>query len=179
MKWFSSDWHLGDTRITSTDNVFFRPFKTQEEQTNTILNNLKVIQPHDELFLVGDIIIDKDYLHILNKLPKCKRTLIVGNYDEVIINELSNYFDNVYRYSSVIINNELFYLNHYPLELKETLLNDSKAFGITGHVHGLWKIKRNMVNVSCDAWHFKPVSEKEILFIKNAALNYYDNNIFF
>lgn len=35
-----------------------------------------------------------------------------------------------------------------------------------------------MINVSVDAWHFKPVSETEILFCYNAMQNFYDENVF-
>ena len=51
-------------------------------------------------------------------------------------------------------------------------------FNIVGHIHSLWKVQRNMVNVSTDIWNFSPVSEDKILFIRNAIENFYDENVF-
>ena len=65
-------------------------------------------------------------------------------------------------------------MNHYPVNCSD------KYFSIVGHIHGLWKIKRNMVNVGVDAWHFKPVSLNEIRFIKSGIdKGYYDENVFY
>ncbi|MDI6738323.1 MAG: hypothetical protein QME12_07475, partial [Nanoarchaeota archaeon] len=65
------------------------------------------------------------------------------------------------------------YLNHYPVN------HVPDKFNIVGHIHSLWKVKPNMVNVGADAWHFRPVSEAEILFVHNAiAKGYYDANVF-
>ena len=49
---------------------------------------------------------------------------------------------------------------------------------IVAHIHGTWKVKRNMINVGVDAWHFTPVSEDMIKFQINGIRNYYDENVF-
>jgi len=52
-------------------------------------------------------------------------------------------------------------------------------FNIVGHIHGLWKVQPNMVNVGVDAWHFRPVSEQEIRFVYDAMrTGKYDENVF-
>ena len=49
---------------------------------------------------------------------------------------------------------------------------------VCGHIHSLFKVQRNTVNVGCDAWHFEPVSINKLLFIINAIHNYFDENVF-
>lgn len=44
--------------------------------------------------------------------------------------------------------------------------------------HGTWKVKRNIINVGVDAWHFIPVSEDLIKFQINGIRNHYDENVF-
>ena len=187
MRYFTSDWHLNEKRIGEF-NPFFRPFKSIEEQNNTIINNMNsIIKKDDTLIHIGDIAMDLDGLKLLDKI-KCKdRTLIRGNYDIQFENELSKYFDRVIDSGliTIDINSELKLkkkiningfvakLNHYPTKIYDD------EFGIFGHIHGLWKVQPNMVNVSVDAWHFNPVSEFEIIFIKNAIENgFYDDNVF-
>jgi len=51
-------------------------------------------------------------------------------------------------------------------------------FNICGHIHGLWKVQRNMINVGVDAWHFIPVSEEQIIFYMNGIKKHYDANVF-
>lgn len=49
---------------------------------------------------------------------------------------------------------------------------------LSQHIHGLWKVQRNAVNVSVDAWHFTPVSEDIIKFQMGGIRNHYDQNVF-
>lgn len=184
MKYFTSDLHLGDDRIGINDkpNLFYRPFNSVEEQNNTIINNIVDLNlgKDDELFIVGDVIYNTDYLNVLDKLPvNCRKVLIIGNYDEDIIKELIPYFNEIRHDKLIKVGEYDVYLNHYPIQSLR-LLNKTYNidFAITGHVHGLWKVQINMINVSTDAWHFKPVSEEEILFCYNGMVNHYDSNVF-
>jgi len=85
---------------------------------------------------------------------------------------LLKYFDKVLKEAFIEINGEKIYLNHYPVNCED------KNFSLTGHVHSLWKVKKNMINVSCDAWHFFPICEEKIKFTINAIRNFYDKNVF-
>ncbi len=46
---------------------------------------------------------------------------------------------------------------HYPKQRHQHL------FTLTGHIHDLWKVARDMLNVGVDAWHFRPVSMDIVL----------------
>ena len=180
MKYFTSDWHIGEDRIGGDKpNLFYRPFGSIEEQDYTIMRNMSMITDDDELFVIGDVVYNNDFIHVLSELSACKKTLIIGNYDEDKIEQLKFYFDEIKSYKTITLGDYRVELNHYP----KTCLNIVESsedidFGITGHVHGLWKVQKDLINVSVDAWHFKPVSEKEILFCYNAMENYYDDNVF-
>jgi calcineurin-like phosphoesterase family protein len=187
MKYFTSDTHFQENRIglNGKPNLFYRPFSSIKEQDETILQNFSnssFKNGQDELWYLGDVIYDlnEDSISCLKKLRdrynKSKFNLIIGNYDEKHLDVLSNYFDNMYNDFELNIGDKKYYLNHYPIKCKEKI--GDHEFSITGHIHGLWKVQKKMVNVGVDAWHFKPVSETEIIFITNACEKYYDNNVF-
>ena len=120
-----------------------------------------------------------DEIKILSELPPCKKILVIGNYDEPIIDNLSEYFDDVCDDITIDLGGNTVYVNHYPEKCRDEIaVNESIDFCITGHIHSLWKVMPKMINVSVDAWHFRPVSEEEILYVWNAIQNHYDNNVF-
>jgi calcineurin-like phosphoesterase family protein len=172
-KYFTSDWHLNETRIGDF-NPFFRPFRSVQEQNYTIIGNMnEIVKPNDELYVLGDVAMDEKGIKLLDKIKCQNRTLVVGNYDEDKLEQLAKYFGRVENSINLQLGDVNCYLNHYPTNY----VND--RFNITGHIHGLWKVKPNMVNVGVDAWHFRPVSEKEILFVHNAIQKgFYDGNVF-
>lgn len=186
-KWFTSDWHLGDDRIGINEkpNLFYRPFNSVYDQNQVIMEGFykSEFQDGDELWHLGDVLYDINDHIILNPLkiryPNSKFNLIIGNYDEDNLNVLSKYFDNIRQFDTIQIQEYSVFLDHYPAKCKfhldEFVGHD---FAITGHIHGLWKVQRNMINVGVDAWHFKPVSEDEILFCWNAMQKFYDENVF-
>lgn len=194
MKYFTSDWHFGEDRlgITGKPNLFYRPFKSVEQQNQFIYDSFvdSEFKDGDELWHLGDVAFSlndetRRYLQMLrNKYPNSRFNLIVGNYDEDNLAELRNYFDTIQDQTSLFIGETNYYLNHYPIKCKTALEVDSTLpvpcydFAITGHIHGLWKVQKQMVNVGVDAWHFKPVSETMIDFAMNACKKFYDDNVF-
>lgn len=177
--YFTSDWHLGEDRIgvDGKPNLFYRPFDSVRIQNSQIkINFLKTVKDGDEIWHLGDVLYtDKafDYFKSIRAaLPNSKFNLVIGNYDEDKIKDLKKVFDTVQDQTIIEIGGKSFYLNHYPAKCID------KEFSITGHIHGLWKVQKNMINVGVDAWHFKPVSEEEILFCRAACEKYYDTNVF-
>ena len=49
------------------------------------------------------------------------------------------------------------------------MLNNTVQKYICGHIHNRWKIYRNIINVSVDAWDYKPVSIKQIEYTFKAV----------
>lgn len=186
MKFFTSDQHLGDSRIGLNGGVdlfnrskVFSSVKMQDEYLIKCIND--VVGVDDELIHLGDVCYDLESLHWLDGV-KCKnRILIAGNYDVWKESELEKYFDEIYDMGWFDIKGieHPVYCDHYPSNCKKYLTEAlDEKITLTGHVHGLWTVQRGMVNVGCDAWHFYPVSESEILFKYNAMLKIYDENVF-
>lgn len=187
MIYFTADWHLGDDRIgiNGKPNLLYRPFSSLAEQHNAILNGLREsgFKNGDYLFHLGDVMYKQESEE--NKLMDQIRSeydqstfhLIVGNYDEDKLKSLDKWFDTIDHHHRLhhFEFGEVF-LNHYPTK---TLAGMQTAeLGITGHIHGLWKIQKKLINVGVDAWHFRPVSEKEIAFCYTAMTQHYDREVF-
>lgn len=181
MIWFTSDWHLGETRIGDINkgefNPFFRPFNSVVEQDTTIINGINaVVKEDDTLYHIGDVAVTDEAVSQL-ELIFCKNMILIeGNYDTPRLELLKPYFKEILPNADVYLPDSILptFLTHCPVASRKD------AFNIVGHIHGLWTVKRNMINVSTDAWHFKPVSEKEIVFMKNAIdKGFYDENVFY
>ncbi len=172
MIYFTSDTHFGDERL----NLYGRDLvcKTPEEMDEYIIKRWnETVKPEDTVYHLGDVAMSADALATVLPFLNGKKILIKGNYDDKIDDEILNeYFDEVYKNYKLKHENTLFFLNHYPEK------GDDMMFNIVGHIHGLWKVQRNMVNVGCDAWHFKPISIDQVMFSKNGIEKYYDINVF-
>jgi calcineurin-like phosphoesterase family protein len=176
-KFFTSDIHFDDDRL----NLFGRDvvFKSSDEFDTQIIKNWNsLIKSDDIVYYLGDASLSEKGLKNFEKLNG-KKILIKGNYDEadtakfkVSNTTLSKYFYKIYKSGYIKVNGEIIYLTHFPNKGK------SDCFNIVGHIHEKWKVQRNMINVGVDAWHFYPVSEKQIKFTINAIRNYYDDNVF-
>jgi calcineurin-like phosphoesterase family protein len=183
MIYYTSDWHLGEERIgiNGKPNLFYRPFNSIVQQNDTIMNNLyAVFKDGDTLWHLGDVVngnlenAESRLKEMKNKYPNSAFNLIVGNYDEDKLEMLSKYF-NIHEEYVFTKYNVFVYLNHYPAKC---IVKNRGGLSITGHIHGLWKVQENLINVGVDAWHFRPVSEVEIEFCYNAMKNFYDDNVF-
>lgn len=169
-RFFISDLHFSDDRFS----LFYRPFKTVAEQDNYLIEKWNsVVGIDDDVYLVGDAATSDEGLDCIKRLNGRKH-LLIGNYDVPRNQEyLLTLFDSIQESLYLKLSNgERVHLNHYPDKA------DKEHFSIVGHIHGLWKVQRNMINVSCDAWHFTPISEEQILFCINAIRKYYDSNVF-
>lgn len=168
-RFFTSDQHFGDDRF----EVFYRPFKTLEEQHEIIINNWNsLVSAEDEVWHLGDVATKDEFIPLLSQLNGVKH-LIIGNYDEPRLDLLKPYFKSIQKDKVLQLSSgEEVYLNHYPTHCIST------KFNLTGHIHGLWKVQRNMINVGVDAWNYLPVSEDQIKFCMNAIGKFYDKNVF-
>lgn len=183
---FTSDWHLGDDRIgiNGKPNLFYRPFKSLHEQNATILNNFfEVFEDGDTLYHLGDVFYKFDTAstsamsYLRSCYPNSKFYLIRGNYDEGHEEYLETWFDNIFDSGEFEFDFGWAYINHYPTKAKNRL-SEKYKIGLTGHIHGLWKVQKELINVGVDAWHFKPICTEQIEFCFNAMVNFYDDNVF-
>ena len=168
-RFFISDLHIDDDRFY----IFNRPFNSLKEQQQVLIDNWNNnIKEDDEVWFLGDFAVTDEGVEFASLLNGQKH-LIVGNYDEPRLDLLSKYFLTIQDNKNLLLsNNEVVYLNHYPGSCS------SSKFSLCGHIHGTWKVQRNMINVGLDAWNYKLVPEENIKHLYNAIKNYFDANVF-
>lgn len=184
---FTSDTHFGDDRIgiNGKPDLFYRgqSFTSVEEMDLKFIENIsKVLKKDDILIHNGDVTLyDEskfDYLKMLFDNLKCeKKILIRGNYDgpRPWVDKL---FDEVYDELTMFIP-ELggqVYFNHYPTKCVD--IAKTGILTITGHIHGVWKVQPNSINVGIDAWCYRPVTLQELVLLNTANRKYYDKECF-
>jgi len=164
---FTADTHFNDPRL----DIYFRPFKNVEEMNKAIVDNWnKTVSKEDTVWHLGDFSKDKEGYSFVSKLNG-KINLILGNYDEKGLGDYS-IFNSVQKNSIVTIGGMSYFLTHKPEDYNPAMFN------LVGHIHGLWRVQRNMINVGTDAWHFLPISEEQIQATYAAIKKHYDKNVF-
>lgn len=184
--WFTSDLHLGHARIIELCN---RPFSSVDEMNERIIENWNDnVQEDDTVYVLGDVALGT----LGDSLPLCeqlagRKYLVPGNHDRVWsgyskkgVREL-----DILRYEeagfTILENIETYKgwkLCHFPTsgdshtddrfpEYRPSILKDEWL--IHGHVHNMWRINRNQINVGVDVWFFKPVREDVIQNIIDAC----------
>lgn len=172
MDFFTSDLHLYDNRF----DLLFRPFNHCDEYHNYIVKKWnEKVKKDDTVYCLGDIVFKKNSLKILNKLNGDKR-LIKGNHDIHQNDDYSDYFNSVVEKNMTleIFHNKqkyVFNLDHYPSR------GSKEVWNLCGHVHGCWKVQKNIINVSIDCWDYAPVSIDEIIKTIYAIENCYDEDV--
>lgn len=175
MKYFTSDWHLFETR----PHLFHRFDMTTEKMKQSLSRQVEEISKNDpeaEYYHLGDVNYNNPDFYFIQQLKEISNGrpwhLLYGNHDEQFRDILAATFDTAQDELWLDIDNKYAYLNHYPVKCRD------KEFAITGHIHSLWKVQPNMINVGVDAWNFNIVSEKMIIFTREAIEKHYDENVF-
>lgn len=84
--WVTADTHYGQKsllRFTDDKGELIRGkiFKTIEEHDETLVDNWnKLVRPHDHVYHLGDVVMNKHFLPIVKRLNGHKR-LVMGNHD--------------------------------------------------------------------------------------------------
>lgn len=172
MIYFTADTHFGDDRL----NLYHRDLLFDNVELVDDYMKLKwnqIVRRDDTVYHLGDVAMNEKSLEVVKELNG-KKILILGNYDRDIDQDiLRKYFDNILKTKMFELKNgETVHLVHEPTECQQVTLN------ICGHIHGLWQVQRNTINVGVDAWNFTPVSEDLIIWKINAIRKYYDDNVF-
>lgn len=170
---FTSDLHLGDER----QKLLGRPFRNADHCANEMLKNWNaVIKPEDEVYVVGDWCLNEEWLKGWTPKFNGKKYLVLGNYDSLEIDLYANYFHGIFDDNFLITCNAggdmmTFNCQHYPSKASE------KYFNLVGHIHGCWRVQKNMLNVGVDANHFRPLSADDVSFFYKAICDFYDQDV--
>jgi len=167
----TADSHFGEPQ--NRLDIMFRKFDSPEQHNQTIIDNWnKVVKPEDKVYHLGDFAYDKslltkDFVSQLNGLI----VLIRGNHDTSKPDLLKGLFAVVADSLFIRYGDYKFYLTHFPSRAK------SEYWNVVGHVHGNWRVQKNMINVGIDAWQYAPIEISTLPKIMNAIENHYDEDI--
>ena len=174
---FTSDLHLGHERII---DLCGRPFASVKDMNDTIIDNWNLrVKPDDTVFVLGDVALGKiDETLPLVGLLNGHKLLVPGNHDRCWSGHKKVRPADYVRYRNVgfqILPNQTYYqrwqLCHFPTS-GDSYTDDrypeyrphiaDNEWLIHGHVHNMWKVLNQQINVGVDVWDFFPVSESQI-----------------
>lgn len=170
-----------------------RPLKNAKVFAKKMIKNWnKQAKRGDVIYILGDFIdcdgkgFDgwKEYLPWVKKL-KAEVVLIMGNNEDRVVKHFFNNsyddfkhyclelgFSNVYKRLEIDINGNAVYLAHKPLNCKMNMIN------LFGHVHAAGGIYFPWgLNVGCDLFNYKLLSEKDILHLLEKKEKYWHKSI--
>lgn len=133
---FASDHHLGHTKtweeFKNDDGTPLRPFTSTEEMNEEIIaRHNAVVKPHDTVYFLGDVVINKKYLDLVKRMNGKKR-LVRGNhdiFDDKMYREVG--FEKIYGVRVFVDN---FILSHIPLH--PDCITERFKVNVHGHLHG-------------------------------------------
>lgn len=186
-RWFTSDLHLGHTRINELCN---RPFNSVAQMNYEIVRRWnEVVRDEDTVYILGDLAMGSitDSLALVPQLNGNK-ILVPGNHDRVwsgykqtaakgeemrrlyesvglTIAPQEVTLDNGWKLCHFPTSGDSYTDDRYP-EHRPTI--DDGQWLIHGHVHNLWRVKGKQVNVGVDVWNFYPVVEESLTFYMDA-----------
>lgn len=121
--------HKGVCHFTQADGVTpLRPWDTPEEMDEAMVKRWnETVKPNDKVYHLGDVVINRKALHIMNRLNGDK-VLIKGNHDIFRLEEYTPYFRDIRAYH--VMNGMI--LSHVPVHTSQLY-----RFGtnIHGHLH--------------------------------------------
>lgn len=127
-----SDTHFGHesvcTKFKNADGSPLRPFANAEEMNEWMVDAWnKVVKPDDKVLHLGDVVINKKFLPILNRLNG-SFDLIIGNHDIHFLSLLAPYFREM---TSMKVKGDLIF-THVPVH--EQCIERFGA-NVHGHLH--------------------------------------------
>lgn len=168
--WLTSDWHFGHDR----EFVWkARGFNSVEEMNEYIINaHNAVIQPEDEVYVLGDLMLGDSEKGIeCIKRMNGKLHVVRGNHDTDARWKMYAELSNVVEQSNAIIlkyNKHHFYMSHYPTltgnlekeSLKQMTLN---LYGHTHQTSNFYMDMPYMYHVGVDSHNCAPVLLDDII----------------
>ncbi len=162
---FSGDQHHYHSNILYIENRPFSnvPFgKYGNHELGLIERHNEVVSPGDICYHVGDFAFLSN-----SKLPQIEKilsrlngrhVLILGNHDEgKPFNYVKYGFESVHT-SLILPEDNRFILNHDPAA--SVVAKD--CIWIVAHIHSLFRIQKNCINVGVDVNDYKPISFESI-----------------
>lgn len=170
--YFISDLHLNHAKLVEPQKYgqSYRPFTCLEHMNETIINNINgEVTDKDRLYILGDVVFQKaSSEHLLARI-KGKKTLIVGNHDEITKNSYYiKYFKEILVWQQ--FEQYGFVCSHIPLH--PSCFRGSR-FNLHGHLHKELVLKNDgkpdtrYLNVCVERTNYKPLHVDRIIDVFN------------
>lgn len=162
---FISDHHLGQESILSYYNQHgtrLRNFDSLDQMHELMIEkHNSVVKPQDKVYFLGDVCIDINSLHTLEKMNGHKR-LVRGNHDIFPTKEYLKYFDEIYgvRVFNGLPKQLLLIASHIPIHPGS---NERFSLNIHGHLHSYDVDDHKFMNVSVEKVNYTPVDMDQII----------------
>ena len=173
MTFFVSDLHFGHENII---RLCKRPFDSIEEMDAALIKNWnRKVKKNDVVYLIGDVVWDKNKVAYYMEQLSGKKILIAGNHDSTWVKreECQKHFESVTSYLEAHLNGHPITMCHYPmLEWKSSREETRRKLGylIHGHIHNRVAkeyrqlfLQFNALNAGVDVNFFEPVTFDELL----------------
>ena len=172
MIYFTSDLHFGHANII---RLCKRPFADVDEMDGALITNWnKKVTKKDIVYILGDVVWDKNKVGFYMEQLKGKKILVCGNHDSTWCKkeETKGFFEQVTSFMEINAEGRCLTLCHYPmLEWKNSRESDGKiGYHLHGHIHNRvaqeYKplyMQFNALNVGVDVNGFVPVTFEEAL----------------
>ena len=164
-----SDTHFGHANICkflNEDGSKVRPWSDVNEMDEYMVDAWnKIVKPTDKVYHLGDVVINRKALSILDRLNGDK-VLIKGNHDIFKLGDYTPYFRDIRSYHVTHISDKRnIIFSHIPLH--EESLGRFK-YNIHGHLHGNRVLKSGVVdyryiNVCVEWTNYAPIPYDTVL----------------
>lgn len=159
--WYTSDHHFGHANIIKYCN---RPFRSVQEMDRVMIERWNdSVRESDHVFVLGDFsFYNRERTANIAKRLKGTKTIVFGNHDKRQVQQ-ALIFDCGWEHVDFpqVTEQNGFLLSHLPYNSDDKRkLPWPTFYGKTllhGHVHNAWKLLPFQINVSVDAWDFRPV----------------------
>ena len=173
MTYFTSDLHFGHSNIIKLCN---RPFEDIDSMDAALIENWnKKVKKNDTVYVIGDIVWDKNKVAYYMEQLSGKKILIAGNHDSTWVKreECIKHFEAVFPYLEAHLNGHPITMCHYPMvEWKSSREESRRKIGyhIHGHIHNRIAdeyrqlfLSFNALNAGADINEFAPVTFEELV----------------
>ncbi|MDE6727713.1 MAG: metallophosphoesterase family protein [Oscillospiraceae bacterium] len=167
MIYYTADLHLGHENVIKFSG---RPFSNLEEMDKTLIANWRaVVQPNDDIYVLGDLIFKCNEPEVYLKQLTGRIHLIKGNHDTFLKNKaLERYFVSIDDMLTIADEGRRVFLCHYPMAEWPGYYRD--AVHLFGHIHNnrneACEIMETLTfnyNVGVDCIGFSPLTLTQII----------------
>jgi calcineurin-like phosphoesterase family protein len=151
-----SDLHLGHSGmckfLRADEKTKIRPWTDVDQMNEDIISNWNsVVNAKDLVYNLGDVCLNKRYLHLLSRMNGEKR-LILGNHDIFPMDEYQKYFSRIFGSLKL----DKYILTHYPIDINS--IPDWCVANIHGHIHESVSPTVRHFNVSVESINYTPIA---------------------